>query len=153
MLGQYALLNTAISVLKFNTSTEFHLICFRNYLQSKRIAYPAVWYEDYLQHMRQFVICTCVFFQSLDSFCIGKELWNSIQQSLVQTWAQHIHILKMLHRQAPTAHFQLLNYSYSIYAKHELQQSLEKNQTKKIISLHSERTVKRNWRHRPFPCL
>lgn len=65
------------------------------------------------------------FLQSLDSLCIGEEWWNSMQQSLVQTWAQHIHILKMLHRWAPTAHFQV-NYSYSIYAKHELQQSLEK---------------------------
>lgn len=28
--------------------------------------------------------------------------------------------------------FQILNYSYSIHAKHELQQSLETNQTKEI---------------------
>lgn len=59
-----------------------------------------------------------------------------MQQSLVQTQAQHIHILKMLHRLAPTAHFQV-NYSYNIYAKHELQ-SLEKNQIR-IISLHTDK--------------
>lgn len=45
----------------------------------------------------------------------------------------------MLHSWAPTAHFQVLKYSYSIYAKHELQQSLETNQTKEIISLHTDK--------------
>lgn len=48
--------------------------------------------------------------------------------------------------------FQILNYSYSIYAKHELQQSLETNQTTEIIPLPSDkRTVMKELKKQAIP--
>jgi len=95
----------------------------------------APWYEDCLQYETVQYLHTCMFLVS--SFFMYRERMTKFWRAQFCTNLSTEHLpSKNAPRRTPG---QQQHISYSIHAKHELQQSLETNQTKEIISLHTDK--------------